>query len=95
MREFVAEDSDAGGEAGGQAEREGGSDGETVGQVVDGVPQDDHHAGGRHPAGGPRSEAVVALLPLVEAVEAGHALALKHKQSFSVMTDTKVDRPGI
>ena len=84
MWEFVTEDGDTGGQAGGQTDGEGRPDGDPVGKVVDGVTQDDHHAGGRHPAGGARSEAVIALLPLVETVEAGHALGLKHKQKFSV-----------
>ena len=80
VRQLVTEDGDAGGEAGCEADGESSTNSDTVSEVVDGVPQDDHHAGGRHPADRLRlrPETLIALFSVVEAVETGHALALQH-----------------
>merc|ERR1719481_1292153 len=76
----MTEDGDTGGEACREADGESCTNSDTVSKVVDGVPQDDHHAGGRHPADRLRlrPETLIALLSVVEAVETGHALALTH-----------------
>ena len=77
VRELVAEHGDGGGEARGEAHGEGRAHRDPVREVVHGVADDDHEAGGRHGAAAGAAQRLVTAVPLVQTVEAAHTLRLE------------------
>ena len=80
VRQLVAEHGDGGGEARGEAHGEGRAHRDPVREVVHGVADDDHEAGGRHGAAAGAAQRLVAAVPLVQTVQAAHTLRLETRR---------------